>query len=237
MGRVQGAPQTVGTPPTGTTTGDVRVAVVCDHGVVAAGLTAWLDEGVRAGRTTVVTAATTVAQLLADRPQAPPADVVLLDLVLADRSQPADNVAALVATGVGVLVFSFGGDLRRVTEAVRAGAAGHLPPGVGPTLVREAVAAVAEGEQVLGEELRRAVAEQAERRPDLSPRQQDVLVSYTSSDTKLPTVARGLEMRPETLKTHLRRIKEKYAAAGRPAHTRLDLYRRAQEDGYVDPPG
>ena len=40
-------------------------------------------------------------------------------------------------------------------------------------------------------------------------------------------------MKLETLKTHLRRIKDKYAAAGRLAHTRLELYRRALEDGFV----
>ncbi|QNG36745.1 response regulator transcription factor [Geodermatophilaceae bacterium NBWT11] len=221
--------------PARQTTEDVRVAVVSDHGVVAAGMTAWLEDGPGSGGTTVVAEATTVAQLLTARPEGPPVDVVLLDLLLADRSRPADNVAALVATGVGVLVFSLDGDLRRVTEAVRAGAAGHLPPGVGPAVVREAVTAVAAGGHVLDDELRRAVAELAGRRPDLSPRQQDVLVGYTSSATKLPTVARGLDMRPETLKTHLRRIKEKYAAVGRPAHTRLDLYRRAREDGYLDP--
>ena len=56
---------------------------------------------------------------------------------------------------------------------------------------------------------------------------------YTSSDAKLPTVARQLGMKAETLKTHLRRIKEKYAAVDRPVSTRLELYRRAVEDGYV----
>jgi hypothetical protein len=34
---------------------------------------------------------------------------------------------------------------------------------------------------------------------------------------------------------HVRRIRGKYAAAGRPAATKVDLYRRAVEDGYIHP--
>lgn len=56
---------------------------------------------------------------------------------------------------------------------------------------------------------------------------------YTSSDALLPTVARQLGMQPETLRTHLRRIKAKYASVDRPVSTRLGLYRRAVEDGYL----
>ncbi len=37
------------------------------------------------------------------------------------------------------------------------------------------------------------------------------------------SVARSLGMDPETLKTHLRRIRAKYADAGRPASTRRGL--------------
>jgi hypothetical protein len=43
-------------------------------------------------------------------------------------------------------------------------------------------------------------------------------------------------MDPETLKTHLRRIRAKYAEVGRPAPTRRDLYVRAVEDGLLAPP-
>ena len=41
---------------------------------------------------------------------------------------------------------------------------------------------------------------------------------------------------PETLKTHLRRIRLKYEQVGRPAPTRRDLYVRAIEDGLLPPP-
>ena len=73
-------------------------------------------------------------------------------------------------------------------------------------------------------------------RPRLSPRQRDVLVAYASGNELLPVVARRLGMDDETLKTHLRRLRAKYRAVGRPAPTRRDLYVRAIEDGLVPPP-
>ena len=73
-------------------------------------------------------------------------------------------------------------------------------------------------------------------RPQLSARQRDVLTAYVSSSDLLPTVARRLGMDPETMKTHLRRIRAKYSGAGRPAPTRRDLYVRAVEDGLLPPP-
>lgn len=72
--------------------------------------------------------------------------------------------------------------------------------------------------------------------PSLAPRQREVLIAYVSSSDLLPTVARALGMDRETLKTHLRRIRAKYAELGRPAPTRRDLYVRAVEDGLLAPP-
>jgi DNA-binding CsgD family transcriptional regulator len=85
-------------------------------------------------------------------------------------------------------------------------------------------------------ELERGPAGAGVRRPRLAPRQREVLVAYVAGSDLLPTVARELGMDRETLKTHLRRIRVKYAEVGRPAPTRRDLYVRAVEDGLVPPP-
>jgi DNA-binding CsgD family transcriptional regulator len=92
--------------------------------------------------------------------------------------------------------------------------------------------------EVLGydDELAIVSAEPAVRRPKLSPRQRDVLVAYASGNELMPAVARSLGVDEETLKTHLRRIRVKYRAVGRPAPTRRDLYVRAVEDGLLPPP-
>jgi DNA-binding CsgD family transcriptional regulator len=90
--------------------------------------------------------------------------------------------------------------------------------------------------EALRAELERRPAAPGIRRPRLAPRQREVLVAYVAGSDLLPTVARELGMDRETLKTHLRRIRMKYAEVGRPAPTRRDLYVRAVEDGLVPPP-
>ena len=74
------------------------------------------------------------------------------------------------------------------------------------------------------------------RRPQLSPRQREVLVAYSAGNDLLDVVARGLGMKAETFKTHLSRIRIKYDEVGRPAPTRRDLYVRAVQDGLLPPP-
>ncbi len=39
-----------------------------------------------------------------------------------------------------------------------------------------------------------------------------------------------------TIEDYVRRIRAKYARAGRPAVTKVDLYKRAVEDGFLPPP-
>lgn len=75
-----------------------------------------------------------------------------------------------------------------------------------------------------------------ERRPQLSRRQIQVLITYTTGNDLLYTIARRLGIAEETVKTHLRRIRRKYATAGRHAPTWWQLRQRAIEDGYLDPP-
>lgn len=74
------------------------------------------------------------------------------------------------------------------------------------------------------------------RRPRLAARQREVMIAYAGSNDLVKVVARRLAMRPETLKTHLRRIRAKYEEVGRPARTRRDLYVLAVQDGLLPPP-
>jgi DNA-directed RNA polymerase specialized sigma24 family protein len=47
-------------------------------------------------------------------------------------------------------------------------------------------------------------------------------------------VAQQMNVKYETAKTFLRRVREKYAKAHRPASKKADLIRRAAEDGYLE---
>ena len=63
-------------------------------------------------------------------------------------------------------------------------------------------------------------------------REAEVLALYASGETA-ERVARLLFISRETVLDHVRRIRTKYAAADRAAPTKVDLYRRAVEDGLV----
>ncbi len=57
-----------------------------------------------------------------------------------------------------------------------------------------------------------------------------------SVDESLPrtSAAARSQVGYETAKTYLRRVREKYAKAGRPASRKAELIRRAAEDGYLE---
>jgi DNA-binding NarL/FixJ family response regulator len=67
--------------------------------------------------------------------------------------------------------------------------------------------------------------------PALSPQEIRALVLYASG-TKLDTVARRLNVRPTTAREYIERVKRKYAAVGRPLHTKHDLRTAVLDDGW-----
>jgi DNA-binding CsgD family transcriptional regulator len=66
----------------------------------------------------------------------------------------------------------------------------------------------------------------------LSVREHALLTAYVSGMT-LEAAARHVGIRPTTAKTYLRRVRAKYQAIGRPAHTKLELARRVWEEAEV----
>ena len=66
----------------------------------------------------------------------------------------------------------------------------------------------------------------------LSPRQRQVLELYASGESTT-RVARIAGLKESTVTDYVRRIRVRYAEAGRPAPTRMELYKRALEDGYL----
>jgi DNA-binding NarL/FixJ family response regulator len=66
----------------------------------------------------------------------------------------------------------------------------------------------------------------------LSPKEQQVLALYAAGE-KSVTVANRAGLSTNTVAEYVKRIRYKYAMAGRPAHTKIDLYKRALEDGIL----
>ncbi|MFD6108629.1 response regulator [Streptomyces yangpuensis] len=219
----------------------ITVAVVDDDRMLRDGLRAWLGD---VPDLRLVATAGTVAELLADPvcgpgphrshgpdgTGGPPADVILLDLVLRDGSDPADNIRRLLRTGSRILMISTVPDRSRIIEAIRAGADGYLTKDHDlPTLVA-AVKDLAEGRGAHSMELAFACAyDDSPARPRLSPRERQILLDYASGMT-LKSAARRAGITVHTAKDYLDRVKAKYQQAGRPTYTKLDLALRVRED-------
>ncbi|AUH67544.1 MULTISPECIES: response regulator transcription factor [Gordonia] len=207
-----------------------RIGIVEDHESMVLGVRAMLDGHVGLS---LMASSDTVEGLLA---QQVCLDLVLLDLRLADGSSPTANIEALHDAGLSVLVYTGAENPYLVRLAAKAGVLGIVRKSARVERVVEAIATAAEGNPVITTEWAAAV----DGDPDLdatglSPRQQEVLSLYASGE-KADRVGRMLGLSTETVNDYVARIRAKYAAAGRPAGTKVDLYQRAVEDGLLPIP-
>lgn len=206
----------------------VRVGIVDDHESVRLGLkSACADAGF-----TVVAAAATVPALV-DAIRNQPCDVVVLDLSLGDGSTVTANVRGVMEAGPAVLVHSIADRVSSVREAIAAGAAGVIPKSSPTTTVIAAIASLARGEVINNLEWAAAIdADNDFARAELGRRERDVLHLYASG-LPLKAVALQLGIAHSTAREYLSRIRVKYIEVGRPAPTKVDLLRRAVEDGIL----
>ncbi|UOE44468.1 response regulator transcription factor [Agromyces larvae] len=208
--------------------GPTTVAIVDDHEAVRLGLrAACRDAGYE-----VVTEAAGVPELL-DALGLDRVDVVVLDLSLGDGRSVTDNVRAVLATGSGVLVHSIADRVAAVREALAAGAAGVIPKSSPMSAVIGAIAVVARGDVLNNVEWASAIeADRDFAKAALGRRERDVLHLYASG-LPLKLVAQQLGIAHSTAREYLDRIRQKYIEVGRPAPTKVDLLRRAVEDGIL----
>lgn len=206
----------------------LRVGMVDDHPMAI-----WGVEQILHGddRLTVVASADTVAGLLEVTTDL---DVAVLDLRLADGSTPQRNVELLHANGIRVLVYTSGEQPELMRSAARAGVVGVVRKSAERDEVVAAILAAARGEQVFGMEWAAAIDSD----PDLgivelSPQLRRVLTLYANGLTAR-RISELMNVQVDTVHEYLKRLRQKYADAGRPAHTKVDLFRRAVEDGLLD---
>jgi two-component system, NarL family, nitrate/nitrite response regulator NarL len=209
--------------------GLIGIGIVDDDTMLVEGLRTWLGDRVDLH---LVAAAPTVDALLraiGEVRQRP--SVVLLDLMLRDDSDPADNVRRLVDERCRVLVVSVWSQPRQVAATFAAGASGYLTKDNGLTALGDAIRQIADGETVYSPELAYALLrDPGQQSPHLSPQERAVLLAYASGMT-LASTARHLGIMLDTANTYLKRVKAKYERIGRPAYTKLDLADRVREDG------
>jgi len=208
---------------------NARIGVVDDHPAVLLGVTTILNAqpDMRAAG-----AAATVDALLRGGPSF---DLILLDLVLADDSTPTENMRRLSALGAPVLAFTSGDQPQLVREAAKAGAAGMIRKSEGSEAIVRTIRAVLQGDPVPTPDWAAAIlADRAFVSAELSARESEVLALYASGETA-ERVAGELFVSRTTVIDHIKRIRSKYALVDRAAPTKVDLFRRAVEDGLIEP--
>jgi len=205
-----------------------RIALVEDHPLVARGFQALIDG---APDLELVASVATVTEL-ADVSPAP--RLVVLDLRLADGSDPASNVAAIHRLGSYVLIHTGAEDRALIQSAARSGALGLVRKSTPPDALLDAVRTAVRGDAVFNADWAAAIdADSALSDARLSEREQEVLSMYASGETAA-SVAAALGISRGTVADYVKAIRRKYESVGRAAASRVDLYRRAVEDGILE---
>jgi DNA-binding NarL/FixJ family response regulator len=208
----------------------VRIGLIEDHEVVHIGLRG-LIATVPGWELAVV--ARSVRALERDR-EGPRLDLVLLDLRLGDGSSPGDNVTALHAAGIPTLAYTAGEDPALLRAAARAGVLGVVRKSDNVSVLVESIRRALAGEAVATTDWAAALdGDTAIADAQLSPREREVLALYASGETA-QGIAEAMGLSRDTIVNYVGRIRTKYALAGRPASTKVDLHVRAREDGLLN---
>ena len=207
----------------------VSVAIVDDHDAIRLGFRVACDEfGFN-----LLAAEASVSDLL-DRLSSGEPQVVVLDLSLADGSQVEDNVKRIIEHGSQVLIFSIADKRNLVRAAIKAGAAAIVPKAHSMKELASAIQLVADGVYVNNTQTTAAIDSDLDfKEANLSPREREVLTLYASG-MALKQVAFTLNIKMNTAKEHIDRVRTKYAFIGRPVSSKTELLLRAIEDGLID---
>ena len=163
-------------------------------------------------------------------------DLVVLDIRLSDGSTIAYNLSRLHERGARVLVFTAADDNLAVREASKAGVLGIVRKSESREVILDALRAAGAGDSVATTEWAAALDADPELpSAGLSPKELEVLALYAAGEKSI-TVADRAGLSANTVSEYVRRIRHKYAIVGRPAHTKIDLYKRAVEDGILPSP-
>jgi len=201
----------------------IKVGVVDDHDLLVAGVRALLSTPNSPAR--FVAGSDTVAGLLRTHREF---DVVILDVRLHDGSNPEDNIRTLDQHGCAVLLHADKSHREAAPILARSSAKGLVWKNDPALQLLRAIVAVARGERWVPANYAHAV--------DLTHRETEVLRLYATG-MKYAETAAALDppVSVESVKTYLSRIRKRYADAGRPASTRIELRQRALEDGLLPP--
>jgi two-component system response regulator DevR len=207
-----------------------RVALIDDHEIIALGVREAIT---RVPELSFAGVAATVDELIAAFPDA---GLVVLDLRLADGSSPIGNVDRLVERGSAVIAYTSGENpylLRLVATTPILGIVRKSDP---LSVLVETLQQAAGGRAVMSTEWAAAIdSDPGLDDAALSIQEQQVLRLFAAG-LKAQSVAAAMKIAVPTVEDYVRRIRGKYARIGRSADTKIDLYKRAIEDGFLPLP-
>ncbi len=209
----------------------VRLAILDDHEVLLDSLSSWI--GSNAPDFDLVLSAHTWLQLV--HSDNFPTELVFIDFQLKEPVSIEARVRTCRAAGAKVIVLSSLDSREARERALAAGASAFLSKSIPMREVMDAARAVMGVEP--GVNMQRdwrplPVGAMNQSRPKLSAGEAEAFKLYVSGSSTVE-VAKQMDVQYETAKTYLRRVREKYSKANRPASKKADLIRRAAEDGYL----
>ena len=209
----------------------VRVAILDDHEVLLDSMSSWI--GANAPDFDLVLSAGTWLQLV--HSENFPTELVFIDFQLKESISIEARVRTCRAAGAKVIVLSSLDTREARGRALDAGASAFLSKASSMREVMDgarAVMGVAPGRNLQRDWRPLPVGAMHQSRPKLSHGEEEAFRLYVTGLTTTE-VASQMNVQYETAKTYLRRVRDKYAKANRPASKKADLIRRAAEDGYL----
>jgi DNA-binding NarL/FixJ family response regulator len=222
---------TTPSPVSGDPVRRVRLAILDDHEVLLDSLSSWI--GANAPDFDLVLSACTWVQLV--HSDNFPTELVFIDFQLKESVSIEARVRTCRAAGAKVIVLSSLDTSQARERALNAGASAFLSKAIPMREVMDSareVMGVEAGENMQKDWRPLPVGAVHQLRPKLSHGEEQAFKLYVVGFSTIE-VAGQMNVQYETAKTYLRRVREKYAKANRPASKKADLIRRAAEDGYL----
>lgn len=163
----------------------------------------------------------------------PAPDVVVLDLYLGrDDTVSTGAVPGLVAWGAAVLIHTSAEFPVPVRQAVAAGAAGLSLKNDGPERLKDAVLEVADGGFACSSTVATALLTDPTLAASLTGREAEIVRGIDDGLTRRQVASR-LGIAESTVTDHLKSVRARYVALGRPITNAQSILREARRDGWI----
>lgn len=210
----------------------ISVVVVDGQDVVHAGVEAWLTGSQPPIK--IVGNFSDPDDFISAHPSATPdVDVVLFALQYEGRGPQFDALHKVCVGGHRVIVYSYLATDEVILTSLDAGALTYVTKSESGKHLCAAVGAARSNTPYVAPRMANALLNDKRLgRPHLSEREKEVLVAWFQTENK-ELVGKRLFIEPSTVRSHLQRVRAKYAAVGRPAPTKAALVARAIQDGIL----